>query len=168
MIEHSKNLRPVRLREYHNKHNDIATRVTMPELETGMFVEVYTTNETLRRQDTAVNFTARVEVLPDDTIEDEATRAAKAILGPLGIRLYMYSYDTLEVVPSASRKAVAYPELLFQETGVVEWSILKGWPFHVLDHGPARVQKLHHGFLSYYNDNQDFYSADMIPDQDNF
>lgn len=107
--------------QYQRAHDDTDCRVTMGDIESGLIVEAFTTNNFLRKKlDEAITFTAELELSFVD-------RSVKDNLGFISIRFHVITATGLKRLPDIDRGAIVYPEPGIDGLAT-EWMIMDEWP----------------------------------------
>ena len=101
--------RGISLAEYQRRHDDTANRITTADLESGMIVEAFSTNQFLREQGQAVTFTAELGLVQKHRAHD---------MGRSGFKLAVLS-GVMVARLDIERFANGYPEDAYRDAPLV-------------------------------------------------
>lgn len=133
----------VHIDEYTRRHNDHENRISIDQLEPGMFVEAYGRTRSLaRREHMAVKFSARVDHL-------NKSRAHAA--GRAGFQLVVFQPVTLKATHN-ERFVEARPESSNNPRDPLWWWVEQPYPMQPM--GFAAVRE---GFLTQFADSQELH-----------
>ncbi len=132
--------RKISLEEYDKRRADNKGRITLEDLKSGFLVATgYTTNTSLAHRESALTFTAGIEVL---------SSAETSALGAIGIKLIVYSGLSVYNENSVERLADAYPHPNEEASSPLWWAITGSYPIRL----PAYPNAFREGFLVQWSD----------------